>query len=47
MTIQGPYGRFGYEKKGIVVIDGQKIPAKRIFFIAGGSGITPCYQTIK
>lgn len=20
---------------------------KRIFFIAGGSGITPCYQTIK
>jgi NAD(P)H-flavin reductase len=30
-----------------VITDDFKLTAKRIFFIAGGSGITPCYQIIK
>jgi hypothetical protein len=27
-------------------LDGNKYDAKRIFFMAGGSGITPIFQTI-
>jgi nitrate reductase (NAD(P)H) len=45
--VQGPFGRFGYEPHGMVTIDGEKFPVKRIVLVAGGSGITPCYQTIK
>ena len=44
--IDGPFGRFSYKPGGVVIIDGEEMPKKRIFFIAGGSGITPCYQTI-
>ena len=46
INIDGPFGRFGYKPGGIVVIDGQEMPKKRIFFIGGGSGITPIFQTI-
>jgi NAD(P)H-flavin reductase len=46
INIEGPYGRFGYEENGTVIIDEEKMPMKRLFFMAGGSGITPCYQTI-
>lgn len=47
INVEGPFGRLDYKAGGIVVIDGVEHPAKRIFFIAGGSGITPCYQTIR
>lgn len=29
------------------MVNGKEMKKKRIFFIAGGSGITPCYQTIR
>jgi len=28
-------------------LDGEKKPYKRLFFMAGGSGITPCYQVLR
>jgi NAD(P)H-flavin reductase len=46
INVEGPYGKFDYREKGIVVVDGVEHRIKRIFFVAGGSGITPCYQTI-
>jgi nitrate reductase (NAD(P)H) len=46
INVDGPYGKFGYKAGGVVVLDGVEHKAKKIFFIAGGSGITPCYQTI-
>lgn len=46
INVEGPFGRFGYKAGGVVVIDGEELKKKRIFFVAGGSGITPCYQTI-
>lgn len=45
--VDGPYGRFSYKAGGVVIIDGEEMVKKRIFFIAGGTGITPCYQTIR
>lgn len=44
--VEGPFGKFNYKPGGVVVLDGVEHKAKRIYFIAGGSGITPCYQTI-
>ena len=29
------------------MLDGVQHKSKRILFVAGGSGITPCYQTIQ
>jgi ferredoxin-NADP reductase len=29
-----------------VILDGIEHKIQRIYFIAGGTGITPCYQTI-
>lgn len=46
INVEGPFGKFNYKAGGVVVLDGMEHKAKRIFFIAGGSGITPCYQTI-
>lgn len=45
--MEGPYGKFGYKPGGIVVLDGVEHKSKRILFIAGGSGITPCFQSIQ
>jgi ferredoxin-NADP reductase len=54
VNIEGPYGKFGYEAGGNIILckfnfytEGKKQIFKRIFFIAGGSGITPCYQVIR
>lgn len=47
INVDGPYGRFGYKAGGICVIDGEEMAKKRIIFVAGGSGITPCFQTIQ
>jgi NAD(P)H-flavin reductase len=46
IAAEGPFGKFGYKPKGVVILDGVEYHAKRLFFVAGGSGITPCYQTI-
>lgn len=46
ITIEGPLGKFIYEPHGKIITDDFTTVAKRIFFIAGGSGITPCYQII-
>ena len=47
INVDGPFGKFGYRPGGIVIINGKEMKKKRLFFIAGGSGVTPCYQTIK
>lgn len=39
-------GKFDYQPHGKVITNDFKTVAKRMFFIAGGSGITPCYQII-
>lgn len=46
ITIEGPLGKFDYQPHGKVITNDFTSIAKRIFFIAGGSGITPCYQII-
>ena len=46
VDVQGPYGKFDYEGNGVIVTGGKKAEYKRIFFIAGGTGITPCFQVI-
>lgn len=46
INVEGPFGKFAYKPGGIVILDGVEHKAKRLFFVAGGSGITPCYQTI-
>lgn len=47
IDVEGPLGKFDYQPGGIVITNDFTSAAKRIFFIAGGSGITPCYQIIK
>lgn len=47
INVEGPYGKFDYQPGGVVVLDGVQHKSKRILFVAGGSGITPCYQTIQ
>jgi NAD(P)H-flavin reductase len=47
IDVEGPLGKFDYQPGGTVVTNDFTTKAKRIFFIAGGSGITPCYQIIK
>lgn len=46
INVEGPFGRFNYKPGGVVVVDGEEMIKKRIFFIGGGSGLTPIYQTI-
>jgi nitrate reductase (NAD(P)H) len=47
IDVEGPLGKFDYQPGGVVITNDFTTTAKRIFFIAGGSGITPCYQIIK
>ena len=53
LNIEGPFGKFTYESSGKVEISNnlysktKKVyDIKKLFFIAGGTGITPIYQTL-
>jgi len=46
--MEGPKGRLKYEGQGNFVITKKPVTGKtKIGLIAGGTGITPCYQIIQ
>ena len=48
LLMEGPKGRLTYEGNGNFTIVGKKITGKtKIGCVAGGTGITPCYQVIQ
>jgi nitrate reductase (NAD(P)H) len=47
IEVKGPLGHFVYLGRGAYANGKVKATAKRISLIAGGTGITPCYQVIK
>jgi len=47
IEVAGPRGHWEYEGNGKFSHNGMDGEAKCLGFIAGGSGITPCYQVIK
>ncbi|CAG9322447.1 unnamed protein product [Blepharisma stoltei] len=47
LEISGPKGRLTYLGNGNVDIEGAKFKVKHFGFIAGGTGITPCFQLIQ
>lgn len=46
MLMEGPKGRLAYEGFGNFLITKKPIRRTRIGMVAGGTGITPCYQVI-
>ena len=46
MLMEGPKGRLAYEGFGNFVITKKSVKKTRIGMVAGGTGITPCYQVI-
>lgn len=49
ISILGPIGKFVYEGNGVCFYkkEGKRVQFKKFGFIAGGSGITPCFQYIQ
>lgn len=49
ISILGPIGKFVYEGNGVCYYkkEGKRLQYKKFGFIAGGSGITPCFQYIQ
>lgn len=47
MLMKGPFGRLAYQGFGKFLINKQIIQKKRIGMVAGGTGITPCYQVLQ
>lgn len=47
VKLRGPFGHVFYEGDGNFLIHGTPLYGNRISLIAGGSGITPCYQIIR
>lgn len=47
ILIEGPKGLLNYEGQGNFTLKNKPLLKKKIGFIAGGSGITPCYQIIQ
>ena len=54
VRLGGPYGKLSYQSGGKINlstfdydIEGEIKKYKRIFFIAGGTGVIPCYQLIR
>lgn len=47
IDVKGPTGHMHYLGLGKYTLDGEKKTANFISMIAGGTGITPCYQVIK
>ena len=46
LLIEAPFGQFDYQPGGTALIKGEPHKVKRVFFIAGGSGITPIFQVL-
>eukprot|EP00931_Biecheleriopsis_adriatica_P069686 TRINITY_DN43488_c0_g1_i1.p1 TRINITY_DN43488_c0_g1~~TRINITY_DN43488_c0_g1_i1.p1 ORF type:complete len:567 (+),score=102.08 TRINITY_DN43488_c0_g1_i1:62-1702(+) len=46
IDIKGPRGEFAYKGRGIFSYRGRKRSCTCMSFIAGGTGITPCFQVI-
>jgi NAD(P)H-flavin reductase len=47
MLMKGPFGRLAYQGFGKFLISNKIIQKKRIGMVAGGTGITPCYQVLQ
>ena len=47
ITIKGPVGHMWYKGHGKYVLHGSEATTDQINLMAGGTGITPCYQIIK
>ncbi|KAI8463380.1 MAG: nitrate reductase [Monoraphidium minutum] len=47
LEVKGPVGHFVYTGRGTYTLNSKPGAAKRISLIAGGTGITPCYQVIR
>lgn len=47
IEIKGPLGSFTYLGQGKANYKGKPIDASHVYMVAGGSGITPCYQVLK
>jgi len=47
MLMEGPKGRLAYQGLGKIQIGKTSLVKKRIGMVAGGTGITPCYQVIQ
>lgn len=47
VTVKGPVGHVEYLGKGRYILDGEERFATAINLLAGGTGITPCYQIMK
>ena len=46
IEVKGPIGEFIYKEKGHFLINGKPRFCKEISMIAGGTGLTPCYQVL-
>jgi NAD(P)H-flavin reductase len=47
IEVSGPKGRLNYLGKGRFAIGKEEVRVKRVGLIAGGTGITPCFQLIQ
>lgn len=47
MMIKGPLGQLAYQGFGKFLIRNKLIQKKKIGMVAGGTGITPCYQVLQ
>eukprot|EP00347_Sterkiella_histriomuscorum_P007906 403347109 len=47
MLMEGPKGRLAYQGMGRFLIGKQQLRKTKIGLVAGGTGITPCYQVIQ
>lgn len=47
MLMEGPKGRLAYQGLGRFLIGKKQMKKSRVGLVAGGTGITPCFQVIK
>ena len=47
VPMEGPRGRLTYQGNGIFELNKKRVIKRRIGHVAGGTGITPCYQVIQ
>jgi len=47
IDVKGPVGHVVYDGKGVVSLNRKPVNLRRISLVAGGTGITPCWQVIR
>ncbi|PHH70138.1 hypothetical protein CDD80_6216 [Ophiocordyceps camponoti-rufipedis] len=47
VDFKGPLGKFEYRGKGVCIVAGATIHARRLYMICAGSGITPVFQVLQ